>query len=563
MTWEPYRAEDYVSLDELERWCQQLAKAYPEWVRLESIGESRQGRSIWLLTLGDAELDPHHTPAVWVDAGTHASEWCGVSAALFTTSRWIERLTGGEDPELEDWFSNHLAFVIPCISPDGYQALFDGAPYLRSTLRPPRHDEPRQGFEACDMTGDGAVRWMRFKHPAGALVDDPDVPMFMRPRTLDDDPADAYFLCDEGQFIEWDGSAWAFAPLEFGVDLNRNFPSHWAPFSMFGMDAGAYSLSEPEARAVVDAFEAHQGISAALTNHTYTGCVLTQPYRQDSPLSQQDINVMHALAMDLVEGTDYDVYKVCPDFMYDPKKPTVGVWSDTMSTVFGVPGYTVEFWNPYGFAGVSVEKPAAFFMNPDARIIRAMLEAFGKIPGAVIDWQPFEHPQLGEVEVGGIDYLRTIRNPPVGLLARECEKGFKMSERIRAATPEVVSTLSVRALGDGLHEVRLELENLGFLSTCGLRRAIDINASPSVNARLEVAGGVELVDETSLRQLDHMSGWGELRTGNAKHMIYAALPTPSHRSGARWLVRGEGSVTVKYRAGRAGLGEHTQEISIS
>ena len=563
MTWEPYRAEDYIDLEGVERWCESLADAHPQWVRLETIGQSHQGRPIQLLTLGDVDLDPHHTPAIWIDAGTHASEWTGVSAALYAASRWVERLNSGEEPALEDWFANHLVFILPCISPDGYQAMFDNAPYLRSSLRPPRHDEPRRGFEARDMTGDGSVRWMRFKHPAGALIDDPDVPMFMRPRTLDDDPSQAYFLCSEGQFIEWDGSEWALAPREFGVDLNRNFPSHWSPFSMFGMDAGAYALSEPETRAVVDAFEARQGIAAALTNHTYTGCILTQPYRQDTPLSNQDIQVMHALATDLVEGTGYDVYKVCPDFMYDPKKPTVGVWSDTMSTVFGVPGYTIEFWNPYGFAGVEVDKPAAFFMDPDPAIIRAMLEAFAKIPGAVIDWQPFEHPQLGEVEIGGIDYLRTIRNPPVGLLAGECEKGMQMAERMRSAIPEVISLVSTRAIGQGVHEVRLELENLGYLSTCGLRRAVDINASPGVSARLEVGEGVELIDETSLRELDHLSGWGELRTGGAKHMVYANLPAPSHRASARWLVRGEGQVTVKYRAGRAGFGEVLQEIATS
>ena len=36
------------------------------------------------------------------------------------------------------------------------------------------------------------------------------------------------------------------------------------------------------------------------------------------------------------------MFKVVPDFTYDPKKVIVGVWSDTMSTTFGVPGYTLE-----------------------------------------------------------------------------------------------------------------------------------------------------------------------------------------------------------------------------
>ena len=47
---------------------------------------------------------------------------------------------------------------------------------------------------------------------------------------------------------------------------------------MFGMDSGDYPLSEPESRATVEAFRARPRIAAAVTNHTYTGCILTHPY---------------------------------------------------------------------------------------------------------------------------------------------------------------------------------------------------------------------------------------------------------------------------------------------
>ena len=380
--------------------------------------------------------------------------------------------------------------------------------------------------------------------------------MFMRPRTLDDDPEDAWMLCAEGEFVEWDGESWVSAAREFGIDLNRNFPSHWTPFSMFGMDAGAFPMSEPEARALVEAFERHAGICAALTHHTYTGCILTQPYRQDTPLGAADISLMHTLAQELAQGTGYAVYKVCPDFMYDVKKPTVGVWSDTISTVFGVPGYTVEFWDPYGFAGMEVERPAEFFVNPDPDITRAMLKAFSKVDGAMIPWQPFEHPQLGQVELGGIDYLHTVRNPPTGLLARECEKGFVMSERLRRAIPKVTARVDVTRLGEGCHEVRLTLENVGFLGTHGLEHAEQIGATPGVHARLECAAGVErIAGSSALHKLAHMPGWGALRAGAAKHMIYASLGERAHRQVARWVVQGEGEVAVKYRAGRAGMAE--------
>ena len=59
-------------------------------------------------------------------------------------------------------------------------------------------------------------------------------------------------------------------------------------------------------------------------------------------------------AEEAVKDTDYRVYRTFPDFAYDKKKAVVGVWSDTMSTVFGVPGYTLELWDPFGFCGVAM-----------------------------------------------------------------------------------------------------------------------------------------------------------------------------------------------------------------
>ena len=85
------------------------------------------------------------------------------------------------------------------------------------------------------------------------------------------------------------GVEWKQAPRRFGLDLNRNFPSHWEPFSMFGMDGGMFSLSEPESRALIDAFTQRPFIAAALTNHTYTGAILTQPSRENSRLEQKMI----------------------------------------------------------------------------------------------------------------------------------------------------------------------------------------------------------------------------------------------------------------------------------
>jgi hypothetical protein len=557
MNWKAYEAEEYVDFDFVETFCRQLAEEFPQWVELDEVGRSHHDRPLLMLTIsarqrGPDGSSPGERPALWLDAGTHASEWTGISAVLFTISRWMEGLSSG-DEALKRWFSTHEVLVMPCISPDGVQAMYDGAPFVRSSLSPPSADQARSGLEPCDVDGDGAVKMMRWKHRAGNFVDDEAWAPFMRPRTVDDDPEDAYFLCDEGMFINWDGVRWTRAPRKHGIDLNRNFPGRWEPFSWSGMHGGQFPMSEPESRAVVDAFAAHPHIGCALTMHTYTGCILTQPYRKDSPLSKPDIDLMEQLAKDFAADTGYDVFRVYPDFMYDKDRAIVGVWADTISTVFGVPGYTVELWNPIAYADVEVDSPMEFLMRPQPEKLRKLLSKFVEDDSNFSPWRTFEHPQLGEVEIGGIEYLRTIRNPPEAELAGECEVAYQMAERARRSLPEVTAYVEVAELGEKTRRVRLVLENQGFLPTSGLQRGVDVGASPVVTAKLSTSESVT-VQGPQERRLEHLDGWGNLRISSGRNPVYSGLSLRGHRQFTEWTVTGQGLVEISWQAGRGGRG---------
>jgi len=547
-----YDGTAYLDWPEIEARLAAMVASAPEWAKLETVGESHEGRALHLLTLGDLGGDPDARPGFWLDGGTHAAEWTGVMSALFSASRWIASLREG-DEAARAWFATHTVYVMPCVSPDGYASMREGGMFLRSSKRPPRDGRPRAGLEPHDLDGDGKIRLMRWRHPTGPWVfDDPRNPAKMRRRKIDDDPAEAWFVCDEGTFRAWDGYRWLDAPREFGVDLNRNFPSRWEPFEMFGMDSGDFPLSEPESRAMVQALRARPRVAAALTNHTYTGCVLSHPYRDPSPLPEVDIKMLEDLARGLAEGTGYAVYKVVPDFTYDAKKPIVGVWADTLAATFGIPGYTVELWDPFGFAGVKVDKPAEMFLRPDEEKLHAMLDAFVDEPGAIGPWTAHAHPQLGEVEIGGIEYMTTVRNPPERLLPEECEKGFTIADRMRRALPSVQVEARQESLGDGLTRVELRVENLGLLPTSGLRHAEAIGTAPPLHVQVE---GLELVEGDAQRELGWLDGWGSLHAGPARHPIYPGLPLDrGPRARAVWVVRGAGALQLRWDAGRGGRG---------
>lgn len=549
MSFRPYPADTYIDYPALLSWCEALCAAMPDWFSLDEIGQSRQGRPILLITVGERSggADPGQKPAVWLDGGTHASEWAGVMATLYTLSCWAEQIASGDRR-----FSDSTAYVLPCMSPDGFQAIHEGSPLIRSSLRPPMPGAShRIGLEPQDVDGDGEVLWMRWRHPAGPFVDRGDG--LLRRRTLSDDPADAYVVCAEGLFLSWDGHAWRQAPLRHGQDLNRNFPAHWEPFGMFGMDAGPYPISEPESRAATDALAARLNIAVGISNHTYTGALLTQPYRADSPLSAQDIRLMERLAQDVVEGTGYAVHRVHPDFTYDPKRPIVGVWSDSLATVFGLPGYTLELWNPFAWAGVSVEQPAEFFRNPDPDVVAAILEKARAEPGGWVDWRSFSHPQLGPIEIGGLRHLMTVRNPPPAELRAECQRAFTVIERCRLALPRLEVSTQVDRHGD-LSEVTVVIDNVGYLPTSALQRGAAVAQAAPVVASLQTGKGVSLQRGPESHSLGHIEGWGSDQVGPASTPIYPGLSAEGPRRIARWWVQGTGEVSIRWAGGRAGSG---------
>lgn len=545
---------EYWDYPKIEQWVRDFAAENASWVSVEILTTTQLGQSIFLLTLGENSSD---TPAMWIDAGTHAAEWTGVMALIYTLEKWADF---AREPHGKKWFQENTIFAVPCICPDGYQALIDGEAFLRSTLRPPKRGVFRQGLEPQDIDGDGRILFMRWRDPAGPYIIDDEADFGLRKRKLDDDPADACFLSQEGMFIEWDGVKWTQASLKYGLDLNRNFPINWSPFEMFGMDSGEYPLSEPESRVVMEAVVARPNIAVALTNHTYTGAILTQPYNVDTPLSELDIDLMEAMATQAVRGTDYQVYRVAPDFTYDPKQPIIGVWADCLTTTLGIPAYTLELWNPFSWAGVQVKKPAEFFKRPSPHIVDALLRKALQDSQLML-WRPHQHPQLGTVEIGGFDYFRTIRNPPEALLEKECQKGFLVADNMRKTLPKLKVALNAEPLAFGLYRITAFFENQGYLSTTSLERARDIRQSKELWVSLAPEEGIEIIEGQKHQVLDALDGWGTLQIRSAKNIIYPALPARGHRDSVSWTVKGRGVVEILWDAGKAGKGKKSLQIN--
>ena len=69
------RFDTYYRYEDLTRILKGFAEEYPDLVRLESMGQSYEGRDIWVVTVTHTGTgEAAEKPAFWIDANIHAAE---------------------------------------------------------------------------------------------------------------------------------------------------------------------------------------------------------------------------------------------------------------------------------------------------------------------------------------------------------------------------------------------------------------------------------------------------------------------------------------------------------
>lgn len=99
---------------------QAIANDYPDLVQLVSIGQSVQGREIWMLKISDNPLLEEDEPEVKYSSTMHGNEGVGTEM----TVRLAELLTQsyGADPDLTQLVNEMEIWLCPIHNPDGYVA---------------------------------------------------------------------------------------------------------------------------------------------------------------------------------------------------------------------------------------------------------------------------------------------------------------------------------------------------------------------------------------------------------------------------------------------------------
>ncbi|NJD10633.1 MAG: hypothetical protein FIB01_09435 [Gemmatimonadetes bacterium] len=167
----------------------------------------------------------------------------------------------------------------------------------------------------------------------------------------------------------------------------------------------------------------------------------------------------------------------------------------------------------------------------DLRLIR-WLDA-QKIDGFAA-WTPFQHPQLGDVEIGGFKPY-ALTNPPAAEIAQLGTPHAEFALYLAGLFPHVrIASTKVTNHGGGVYRIEAEIENAGYLPT-SLAQGVTARAVQPVMVQLEVKPEAII-------------------TGANKTSFVNTLAGSGARQKYQWVIRGEpgARVELKLRSEKAG-----------
>jgi hypothetical protein len=556
---QPLSFERFYSHEELTKLLHSWAEAWPELMELTSIGPSWEGRDIWLVALTNHATGPAlEKPGFLVEANIHAAEITASFAALHL----IERvLTGhGSDERVTRLLDTRTLYVIPRLNPDGVEHVLNEGRYLRSSARPHPLDVPQPGLQLRDIDGDGRVLFMRVPDPDGPWKPHPDEPRLLVRRGPDEYGGEYYRIFQEGEVVGYDGATVQVAePLE-GLDLGQNLPTDWSAAPETPAGAGPFPGSEPETQAILRAVVDRPNITGYVTCHTFGGIHLRPPLNAEDPMPHADLLAYEEFGAKATELTGYTAMSF-HDLKHRPwhfRGGQLGWYYDQL----GLFSWITEFWNPLKAVGRRPYHPSKWLVDhpvdDDLALIRWSDEELdGK---GFVDWYPFDHPQLGRIELGGWDMINYWYNPPFERIEEEVAPHSEWVIYLALTSPRLeVRSLNTEQVSPGVHRVQLVVGNTGWLPTYVSERALDRKIGGSVTVALDLPEDATLLSGAATQDLGQLDGRISARTTTTWWGHNEGTPD---LAAVEWLVAAPSgtSISVTARHPRAGTSRARVEL---
>ena len=505
--------QKYHTPDEVSALLQSWASEYPRLVKTTVIGRSAGRSELIVLQIAarpEGSVNPDARPAVFVSANIEGVHLVGTEAALIIIEKLLTQY--GSNPKITSLLDNRIVYVAPLLNPDAAKRYFTSPAFELGTNSTPRDDDADGRIDEDgpeDLNGDGFITQMRVKDRAGAWIPDPGDPRLMRKADPQKGEAGIYRIFTEGKDDDHDGR-YNEDPAG-GIDLSRNFP-HLLQYNRSTINE--WPDSAPETLAVVKFLIDHPNIGLILDFST-TNTMLAIPQTFKKKTDKENIKISKTLAgvlgLDpdeshamttlleairrknlLPPGRESDESAVMQLLGFDPPVTVEAqdliflktVQSDYISKYnqitsidqnmktdtldsgsfiafcylrYGAPVVSTDVWR--------IPTPKTAFANdhPDAPALKwsdEILKGRG-----FINWKPFKHPTLDEVEIGGFVPFAAINPPPEESEADISFHADYYLDLMNHSAEVEIGRTQVRAVEDSIYRVTVQFHNPGWFPT--------------------------------------------------------------------------------------------------
>jgi len=530
-----------------------LEKAFPKFLKLESIGKSHNGLDLMVMTINNPDTGPEsEKAAMYIEANIHGNEIQGGEVCLYTI--WYLMENYGRIDRITKLVDERVFYINPAVNPDGRQYFMEGAGSGARTGHVPVDDDNDGLYDEDgpdDINGNGVIEQIRKYVPGEGTYR----VSRLDPRILEPVPfgetGDYILLGREG--IDDDGDGMVNEDGPGGYDPNRNWATDWQP-NYIQRGAMDYPFQLPESRAVNDFLMAHPNIAGVQSYHNTGGMILRGPGAEWlGAFPEPDKRFYDMLGRNGERILPFYRYIVLWSGLYT----THGGFIDWTNDGLGMISFANELWNGEQYftspALMKQQEDPDSPINP--RVSGYFFDDHLEFGDQFADWTKFEHPQYGEVELGGAWKKTRGRLPPRFMNEELCHRNMAFTLYQAEEMPMItLDNADVENLGGNVYKVWIDITNPKVAPTITDKAAQNNVVRPDL---LTVEGrGVEIISASWIGDRAVFVHKPEITRMIDQHnlkriMIRNGHPGQTTRT-IQYLVKGSGDMTVTYDAVKCG-----------
>jgi hypothetical protein len=505
--------DKYKTNSEIQKALNDLLQKAPSKISLHRIADSPDGEPINVLEIGK---DLKNVPAVFVGANFEGKTPLSTEGALYLAKMLLD---SAKYTQKVKWF------ILPLPNPDASAGYFSKVKWERTVNNSAVNDDKDDQLNEDgpdDLNGDGWITQMRVEDPEGTYIISDKDPRIM----VKADPAKGergkYKLYPEGLDNDGDGEINEDGPG--GINVGINFPHL---FKSNLKESGLWPGESPEAYGAMKFIFNHPDIAMVYTIGTSDFCMAPPRGGRKGGANMESIKIPARFATRLGVDPEksYTMAEAVELFKTSmPSRPGREMTAETIIDMLGlgaavnpmdedlkfytdlsekyklfikarggstdrmaaepdkdgsfelwayyhlgVPSFSMNLFTPPKPAepaarGSFPRDPAARTTVPDDKDKTILAYIDNKLKGnGFAKWQPFNHPTLGKMEIGGIMPFITT-TPPASLIDSLCKVQLPWLLNLSTKLPDLsLMKEVVTDLGAGVYRLELYVENKGSL----------------------------------------------------------------------------------------------------